>query len=133
MTIMKVTLISGRTINQGTSKEYGKTSQQYYESVALCEIDPDDLKELGISEGTNVKISTAFGTVTVRADASKRAPHRKIVYMPYGPWANLIVNPETHGTGMPSFKGILAEIEPAPIGEPVFTLEELLKQTFGKT
>jgi formylmethanofuran dehydrogenase subunit D len=130
---MKVTLISGRTINQGTAKEHGKTSQKYYESVALCEIDPDDLKELGMSEGANIRVSTEFGSVTVRAEASKRAPHQKIVYMPYGPWVNMIVNPVTHGTGMPSFKGIPAEVEPAAAIDPVLTLQELLRQTYRKT
>ena len=133
MARMKVILISGRTINQGTAKENGKTSQQYYESVALCEIDPDDLKELGIGEGSNVRVSTQFGTVIVRAEASKRSPHPKIVYMPYGPWVNLIVNPATQGTGMPSFKGIPAEVEPAGNKEAVLTLQELLKQAFRKT
>lgn len=130
---MKATLLSGRTIHQGTGKEYGKTSQEYYESVAICEIDPDDLKELGIKEGTNIKVSTEFGIVTVKAVASKRAPHTKIIYMPYGPWVNTIVNPATHGTGMPSFKGIPAEIEPASPADFVLTLQELLKQTFRKT
>jgi formylmethanofuran dehydrogenase subunit D len=133
MARMKVILISGRTINQGTAKENGKTSHQYYESVALCEIDPDDLKELGIIEGSNVRVSTEFGTVTVRAEASKRAPHAKIIYMPYGPWVNLIVNPATQGTGMPSFKGIPAEVEPAAAIDAVPTLQELLRQTFRKT
>jgi formylmethanofuran dehydrogenase subunit D len=130
---MKVTLISGRTINQGTSKEYGKTSQFYHESVAICEIDPDDLKELSIKEGANVQVSTKFGAVTVKAITSKRAPHKGIIYMPYGPWVNMIVNPTTHGTGMPSFKGIPATIEPAAQTDAVLTLQELLKQTFRKT
>ena len=129
---MKVTLLSGRTINQGTGKEHGKTSQEYYESVAICEIDPDDLKVLGIKENTNIKVSTEFGSVVVKAEKSKRAPHPKIVYMPYGPWVNIVVNPTTHGTGMPSFKGIPAEIEPANPTERVLPLQELLKQTFRK-
>ena len=129
---MRVTLISGRTIDQGTGKEHGKMSQKYRESVALCEIDPDDLKDIGIAEGANVKVSTEFGAITVRGAASKRAPHPKIVYMPYGPWANMIMGPATHGTGMPSFKGIPAEIEPAVATDRVLTLQELLKQTFRK-
>ena len=130
---MKVTLLSGRTINQGTGKEHGKTSQEYYESVAVCEIDPADLKILKVKEGANVKVSTEVGAVIVKAIESKRAPHSRIVYMPYGPWVNVTVNPATHGTGMPSFKGIPAEIEPATQTEPVLTLQELLKQTFRKT
>jgi len=129
---MKVTLLSGRTIHQGTGKEHGKTSQEYYESVAICEIDPEDLKTLGIKEGTNIKVSTQQGSVVVKAVESKRAPHPRIVYMPYGPWVNIVVNPITHGTGMPSFKGIPAEIEPAAPTESVLKLQELLKQTFKK-
>jgi formylmethanofuran dehydrogenase subunit D len=130
---IKATLISGRTINQGTSKEYGKTSREYYENVAICEIDPADLKVLGIKDGANVRISTEHGQVTVKATESKRGPHPKIIYMPYGPWVNAIVNPTTHGTGMPSYKGIPAEIEPAAPTERVLGLEELLKETFRKT
>jgi formylmethanofuran dehydrogenase subunit D len=129
---VKVTLLSGRTIHQGTSKEHGKTSQEYYESVAICEIDPEDLKALGIKEGANVKVSTEHGSVVVKAVESKRAPHPKIVYMPYGPWVNIVVNPATHGTGMPSFKGIPAEVEPAAPTDCVLRLQELLKQTFKK-
>lgn len=133
MAKIKVTLLSGRTINQGTGKEHGKTSQEYYENVATCEIDPEDIRTLGLKNGTNVKISTEHGTVTVKATESKRGPHPKIIYMPYGPWVNVIVNPTTHGTGMPSYKGIPAEIEPAAPNERVLSLQELLEQTFRKT
>jgi len=133
MAKIKVTLLSGRTINQGTSKEHGKTSQEYYENVAICEIDPEDLKMLGIKTGANIKVSTEHGTVTVKAIESKRGPHPKIIYMPYGPWVNIIVNPTTHGTGMPSYKGIPAEIEPATPTEQVLSLQELLTQTFRKS
>lgn len=89
------------------------------------------MTELGLRENSNVKVSTQYGSVVVEAKDSKRAPHPKVVYMPYGLWVNLIVEPETHGTGMPSFKGIAAEVEPAP-KEKVLTLPELLKQTFRK-
>jgi formylmethanofuran dehydrogenase subunit D len=130
---IKVTLLSGRTIHQGTSKECGKTSSEYYKNVAICEIDPEDMKTLSIREGTNIKVSTEFGSVIVKATESKRAPHPRIVYMPYGPWVNTIINFTTHSTGMPSFKGIPATIEPANPTEIVLTLRELLKQNFRKT
>lgn len=128
---INVTLITGRTIDQGTTKEHGKLSEEYRENVAICEIDPRDLKELSLKENYNVKISTKYGTVVVKAKESKRAPHPKIAYMPYGLWANIIVNPQTHGTGMPSFKGIKAEIQPAPT-ENIPSIPQLLKQTFRK-
>ncbi len=128
---LKVTLLTGRTIDQGTTKEHGKLSDTYRENVAICEMDPEDLKALEIKENTNVEISTHHGAVVVKARESKRTPHPRIVYMPYGLWANMVVDPQTHGTGMPSFKGITAEIQPTPAAK-VPSIPQLLKQTFRK-
>ncbi len=124
---LKVSLLTGRTIDQGRGKEMGKLSKEYLESVVLCQMDPDDMKYLGVNENTNVKVTTDFGSVVLKAVKSVRAPHPKVAFIPYGPWASLIMNPHTHGTGMPSLKGIPAEIEPA-INEYVLGLKELLKQ-----
>jgi formylmethanofuran dehydrogenase subunit D len=126
-----VTLLTGRTIEQGVAKERGKASREYLESVSVCYMDPEDLKKLGIKEKTNVQVSTNYGSVVVKALKSLRAPHPDVVFIPYGPWANVVVNPETHGIGMPSFKGIPAEVEPAP-DKPVQSLGELLREQFGR-
>jgi len=124
---LKVSLITGRTIDQGKGKEMGKLSKEYLESVVICQIDPNDMKFLGVKENTNVKVTTDFGSVVLKSVKSARAPHPKVVFIPYGPWASLIMNPKTHGTGMPSLKGIPAEIEPAP-NEKVLSLQNLLNQ-----
>jgi formylmethanofuran dehydrogenase subunit D len=124
---LKVSLITGRTIDQGRGKEMGKLSKEYLESVVICQMDPKDMKAIGINENTNVKVATDFGSVVLKAVKSARAPHPKVAFIPYGPWASLIMNPNTHGTGMPSLKGIPAEIEPAT-NENVLSLKELLKQ-----
>jgi formylmethanofuran dehydrogenase subunit D len=128
---LKVTLITGRTIEQGVGKEHGKSSKEYAESVSICFMDPEDMKKLGVKDGVNIQVSTAFGSVVVKAKKSLRAPHPGVIFIPYGPWANVIVDPETHGIGMPSFKGIPATVEPAP-DKPVLGLEELLKTQFRK-
>jgi formylmethanofuran dehydrogenase subunit D len=131
MSKLDVTLLTGRTLRQGQGKEYGKLSERYWESVAICEMDPDDMKILSIREGENVKITTNFGSIVVKAVKSLRTPHRGVVFVPYGPWINVVVNPKTHGTGMPSFKGISANIESAA-EEQVLQLKELLKKNFRK-
>jgi formylmethanofuran dehydrogenase subunit D len=128
---LKVTLITGRTIEQGVGKEHGKASKEYAESVSVCYLDPEDLKKLGIKENTNILVSTEYGKVVVKASKSLRAPHPSVAFIPYGPWANAIADPKTDSIGMPSFKGIQAEIEPAP-DKPILSLEELLKEQFGK-
>lgn len=128
---LKVSLLTGRTVDQGKGKEYGKLSEEYQQSVAICQIDSDDMKSLGIRENTNVKVVTDFGSVVLKAVKSARAPHPKVVFIPYGPWASIVMNPKTHGTGMPSLKGLTAEIEPAPT-EKVLGLTDLLREHFKK-
>jgi formylmethanofuran dehydrogenase subunit D len=128
---LRVTLLTGRTIEQGVGKERGKASKEYVESVSVCYIDPEDLKRLEIKEKTNVQVSTEHGSIVVKAIKSLRGPHPSIIFIPYGPWANALVNPETHSIGMPSLKGIPAEVEPAH-DKPILELEKLLKEEFGK-
>ena len=128
---LQVTLLTGRTIEQGVGKERGKASKEYFESVSVCYMDPEDLKKLGIKEKTNILVSTDHGSVVLKALKSLRGPHTGIIFIPYGPWANVVVNSETHSIGMPSFKGIPAEVEPAP-DKPLLNLEELLKEEFRK-
>ncbi len=128
---LKVTLITGRTIEQGVGKEQGKASKEYLESTAVCFIDPQDLKRYEIKEKTNVQVSTHYGSVVVKALKSTRSQHSGVAYIPYGPWANAVVDPETDSIGMPSLKGMPAEIEPAK-DRPLLNLHELLKEQFRK-
>ena len=124
---LKVSLLTGRTIDQGKGKEMGKLSKEYLESVVICQMDPKDMKSLRVKENSNIKVITDSGSVVLKAVKSARSPHPRVVFIPYGPWASLIMNPRTHGTGMPSLKGIPAEIEPAP-NEKVLSLQNLLSQ-----
>ena len=130
MTSLKVLLLTGRSLSQAKGKEYGKLSKQYFEGVATCELDPEDLKTLGISPGENVRVATKSGSVVVRAVASTQSPHRGLAFIPYGLWASMLSDVETDGTGMPSFKGVEAEVVPAR-GEKVPSFEELVKQISG--
>ncbi|MEM2083757.1 MAG: molybdopterin dinucleotide binding domain-containing protein [Nitrososphaerota archaeon] len=127
--MIKVILITGRSLDQGTSKSIGKFSKEYMEKLAICELDPEDLKSLGIESGQNVKIKTKYGEVIVKAIESKQAPHKGIAFMPYGLWANLLLGSSTNGSGMPTFKGIEAIIDIAK-EEKILNLNELLKEEF---
>jgi formylmethanofuran dehydrogenase subunit D len=128
---LRVTLLTGRTIEQGVGKERGKASEDYFESVAVCYVDHEDMKRLGMKEGSNVRVSTGYGSVILKALKSPRGPHPGVIFIPYSAWANAVVDPETDSIGMPSLKGIPAGIESAA-GKPVLGLSELLKEQFGK-
>ena len=126
---LKVRLITGRTIGQGRVKYVGKLSDDYKRSVAVCELDPDDMKAIGVADGDGVRVVTRFGSVILRAVRSRR-PQRGIAFVPYGPWANLLIETATYGTGMPAFKGVEAEVKPAP-EERVADIEELVRAIRG--
>jgi len=131
LNLVKVTLISGRSIGQGRGKEMGKFSEQYFQSVAICELSAEDMKSLGIQEGESVRVKTAFGDVVVKANTSRQSLPKGVAFIPYGPWANRLTDPQTHGSGMPSLKGIEAELTPA-IGENVPRLKNLVRGSYGR-
>ena len=128
---LQVTLLTGRTIEQGVGKEAGKATQAYFESTTMAYMDICDMKKLGIKNKTNILVTTPHGSIVLKAVKYPRGAMPGLIYIPYGPWANSIVSNETTSIGMPSFKGTPAEVEPAP-DMVVLTLKELLKSQFGK-
>jgi formylmethanofuran dehydrogenase subunit D len=129
---LRATLITGRTIEQGVGKEMGKGSQEYYDSASVIFLDKEDLIKLGIRARTNVKVSTKYGSVIVKAQRNPYGSNPGIVFMPCGSWANVICGDETFGMGMPLFKGFPVEVEVAAPDSKVLNLEELLMQQFGR-
>jgi formylmethanofuran dehydrogenase subunit D len=123
---LKAILITGRSLRQGGAKER-KFTIEYREAVTTCEVDAEDFEALGVMPGQNIKLTTRSGSIVLRAVASSQAPHRGIVFVPYGPWANALVESSSDGTGMPTLKGIEVEVQPALEGE-ILDLKELLRQ-----
>ena len=128
---LRVTLLTGRTIEQGVGKEQGKSSHEYFEACSMVYMDAEDMKKLGVKNKTNVLITTPNGSVVLKAVKYPRGSTIGLIYIPYGPWANAIVSDATTSIGMPSFKGTPAEVEPAP-DKPLLTMEALLRSEFGR-
>jgi formylmethanofuran dehydrogenase subunit D len=124
---IQVNLISGRTIQQGVAIEGGKEKPAYRTAAGIIELDPSDLKKLGAWKNTNVKVSSKYGSVIVKAIEATQGPHPGLGFIPMGPWANQIVNPNTYSTGMPTFKGTPVTVEVA-INEPILLGIELVQK-----
>lgn len=120
---MKLQFVSGRTLNQGKTRDKEKLSQDYMDAAALVELDGDDAEEIGVEKGDLAHLQTASGEVTVPVKIS-RGDSSGVAFVPMGPWANALVAEETDATGMPEFKGVQVEVEKGE-GEPT-TLDELL-------
>ena len=122
-----INLISGRTIQQGVAIESGKEKPSYRTACGIIEMDPTDLKRLGAWKNTNVKVTSDYGSVVVKAVEATQGPHPGVAFIPMGPWANAVVSDNTYSTGMPTFKGTPVEVEPAP-NEPVLLGIELVQK-----
>jgi formylmethanofuran dehydrogenase subunit D len=120
-------LISGRTIQQGVAMEHGKEKEEYRKACGIIELDPSDLKKLGAWRNTNVRVTSPYGNVVVKAVEATQGPHPGLGYIPMGPWANSVINPNTYSTGMPTFKGVPVEIE-VELNEPVLSSIELVQK-----
>ena len=118
---LRVTLITGRTINQGVTIE-NKTSSEYMEATAYCELNSNDIARLG-KQGSNVRVKTEHGEVVVKLKENSGNPDG-VAFIPMGPWANAVVDPDTKGCGMPGFKGVPAVIEPTD--DRILLMKELI-------
>ncbi len=120
-------LISGRTTVQGQNLD-SKLSEAYFNEVATCEMSKEDMEKLNVAADEPVKVKTSYGEVIVKAKEKAGTPEG-IVFIPMGPWANAVVSGDTHGAGMPSYKGIDAEIEKS--SEKVLPVKELMQTYMG--
>ena len=123
----KVKLISGRTTVQGQNLD-SKLSEEYFNEVAVCELNTADMEKIGVAADEPIKVTTDFGEVIVKAKEYAGIP-AGLIFIPMGPWANALVSGNTHGAGMPSFKGVDATIEKT--GEEVLHVKELMQTYKG--
>lgn len=116
-------LNTGRSLAQGISMESeGKWSKKYFDAVAVVEMNPDDISDLNVKD--RVRVYNEYGVVVLRVRPNSNIPKGQ-VFIPMGPWANMLTDPNTDGTGMPRLKGVKVFIEPTD--EPLTTLADILK------
>jgi len=121
-------LNTGRSLMQGISmEEESKWSKKYFDAVAVVEMNPIDISSLGV--GDRVKVYNEHGSIVLRVKPSNNVPPGTI-FIPMGPWANMLTDPETDGTGMPRLKGVNVFVEPTD--EPLTKLIDLLKALGAK-
>ena len=111
--------------------EIGKLSEDYFQAVAICEMDKTTLETLGLQEGDPVLVETDAGSIVVKSAVDRRA-EPGVVFIPCGPYANAVTGSDTLESGMPAFKSITARLSAAK-GKKVPTVEELLRKMMEVT
>jgi formylmethanofuran dehydrogenase subunit D len=109
MTVKKGFLITVRTAKQGAAMEKGKNSPEYIAETTTLTLSPRDYQELGLAEGRRVEIRSSSGRELVTC-RSAEGPDG-VFFLPLGPAANALIDEQTGGTGVPSYKGFPVEIE----------------------
>ncbi|MCU0631444.1 MAG: molybdopterin dinucleotide-binding protein [Methanolinea sp.] len=124
---MKFFLNTGRTIKQGSFVER-KNSPAYLEEASTLRMNPVDMMDLMVEDGDHVSVRSGVGEVVMRVRPNPGLARGR-TFVCLGPYANHIVSPETHGTGMPDFKATMVIIEPT--GNPVSSVAALMGSCGG--
>jgi formylmethanofuran dehydrogenase subunit D len=101
-----------RTAKQGVHVNVGKDGDEYKEIVTTLSIHPNDMAEIGVSDGDRVLVKTEFGESEFGCLTAK-VPEG-MIFVPYGPPTCKLMGGSTDGTGMPTSKGW--EVEVVPVG-----------------
>lgn len=106
-------LIPGRTARQGTSLNVGKLKEEYLEETTTLSVCLDDMTRLGLKNGDRVRLTSEQGSVELPCQAAKAGELPPgILFLPYGDASSRLMGGDTHGTGMPTSKGIDVTLEP---------------------
>ena len=101
---------AGRTTKQGRQINVGKENAEYEAMVTTLTMHPDDIKEVGASDGGTVLVRSETGEGTFRCEEGN-VP-LGMIFVPYGPPTCRLMGQTTDGTGMPTSKGWEVEVEP---------------------
>ena len=105
-------LIPGRTSKQGVGISEGKFGETYIQEITLLQVSPEDMERLGLEPGDWVRLTSADGQVDVEVKAAKAGElPTGLLFIPYGDLSSRLMGGETHGSGMPTSKGLDVELE----------------------
>jgi formylmethanofuran dehydrogenase subunit D len=106
-------LIPGRTSKQGCGISEGKFNENYQSEIQTLQVAPQDMQRLGLSAGDRVRLTSEWGAIEVAIVAAKgdELPPG-LLFIAYGDLSSRLMGGDTHGSGMPTSKGIDVQLEP---------------------
>ncbi|MCU0879068.1 MAG: hypothetical protein MUF06_14890 [Pirellulaceae bacterium] len=109
-------LIPGRTAKQGVGISEGKFKDGYQSETRTLQVAPADMQRLSLREGDSVRLKSEWGEIEVNvAPAKGDELPPGILFIAYGDLSSRLMGGDTHGSGMPTSKGI--DVELTPVGQ----------------
>lgn len=128
---MDIIINTGTSIIQAFYEKKGSTlKDEYRQSTAVAFMDPRDMKKLSLKPRDKINVTSKWGSVTIYADKSHDAPHEGMIFIPRGPWANIVISPETYCCNIPTYKGVKAVIKKTD--DEVLLVVNLMHKTYNK-
>ena len=106
-------LIPGRTSKQGCGISEGKYTEGYLSEINTLQVNADDMQRLGLSGGDTVRLTTDEGRqidVAIKAAKGDELP-TGLLFIGYGDLSSKLMGGDTHGSGMPTSKGLDVTME----------------------
>jgi formylmethanofuran dehydrogenase subunit D len=100
-------LIPGRTSRQGCGISEGKFGDDYQQEINTLQVPPQDMSRLGLAKGDRVRLSCDGRSIEVAVAPSKgdELPPG-LLFIAYGDLSSRLMGGDTHGSGMPTSKGL---------------------------
>ena len=105
--------IPGRTSDQGCGISEGKFLEKYQREINTLQVAPGDMQRLGLSDGDRVRLTGEQGQVVevcVTAAKKDELP-MGMLFIAYGDISSRLMGGDTHGSGMPTSKGMDVQLE----------------------
>jgi formylmethanofuran dehydrogenase subunit D len=106
-------LIPGRTSKQGCGISEGKFNEGYQHEINTLQVSPQDMQRLGLVNGDRVRLRTETGEqldANITAAPGNELPPG-LLFIAYGDLSSQMMRADTHGTGMPTSKGMDVTME----------------------
>lgn len=128
---MKVIINTGTSVIQAFYEKKGSTlKDDYRQATAVAFMDLNDMEKLSLKPRDKIKVKSKWGEVVIYVDKSHDMPHEGMIFIPRGPWANIVISPETYCCNIPTYKGIPAEI--TKTDEEVLLVSQLMNKVYNK-
>jgi formylmethanofuran dehydrogenase subunit D len=112
-------LIPGRTSKQGCGISEGKFTEGYVSETNVLQVCPADMQRLGLADGDRVCVASDSGKIEVPVIAAKgdELPSG-VLFIAYGDLSSRLMGGDTHGSGMPTSKGLDVTLEKIAEADP---------------
>ena len=105
-------LVPGRSSQQGCGINEGKFGETYQNAISFVQMNPEDMNQMDLADDDQVELVSEFGKIQIPVKAAKadELPNG-LLFMAYGHLSSQLMGGDTHGSGMPTSKGIDVELK----------------------